>query len=301
MGVKILIATHTGKINIGDKSIPCAVLKDGRRVLRERSVAKALGRKGSGAYWVKKRSAKKGALLPEYLSAKNLEPFIEKETYESLLNPITYKTKTGSIAWGIDAALLPKICDIWFKAREKGALSKSQLITAKKAEILVHGFAHIGIIALVDEATGYQYIRDRLALEKILEAYINKELMKWQKRFPDEWYENLFRLRGIEWKKDSSNRPQYIGKITKDIIYERLPPGVLEELEIKNPPTEKGTRKYKHHQWLTPNIGNSKLQEIITGTNTLMKISPTWRKFKEHLARAFPKSGDQTEMDLEQQ
>jgi hypothetical protein len=154
-------------------------------------VATALGRKGSGAHWQKKRN-EKGVLLPEYVSAKNLEPFIDAETRGMLLNPIVYRTKAGSTAQGINATVLPKICDIWLKAREKGALSESQQITAKKAEISVRGFAHIGIIALVDEATGYQEVRDRLALQKILEKYIAKELQPWAKRFPDDFYKEMF-------------------------------------------------------------------------------------------------------------
>jgi hypothetical protein len=163
----------------------------------------------------------------------------------------------------------------------------------------LRGFAVVGIIALVDEATGYQYVRDNLALEKILKAYISDELMKWQKRFPDEWYENLFRLHNWEWKGREFNPPRIVGKITNEIIYERLPKGVLEELKSKNPPDEKGNRRMRYHQWLTPEIGHPKLQEIITGTNTLMKISPNWRKFKEHLVRAFPKYGDQQEFNFD--
>jgi hypothetical protein len=53
---------------------------------------------------------------------------------------------------------------------------KQQEHIAKQAEILVRGFAGVGIIALVDEATGYQQDRARDALSRILEAFIAKEL-----------------------------------------------------------------------------------------------------------------------------
>jgi hypothetical protein len=39
---------------------------------------------------------------------------------------------------------------------------------------LLRGFARVGIIALVDEATGFQRDRTKDALSKILEAYIAK-------------------------------------------------------------------------------------------------------------------------------
>src|SRR6266700_2442847 len=83
---------------------------------------------------------------------------------------------TSRLAW--DNAI-SHACDVWLKAREAGALQTQQLDKAQKAEMLMRGLAHIGIIALVDEATGYQEIRDRLALQAILDAYLRKELAAW--------------------------------------------------------------------------------------------------------------------------
>lgn len=73
-----------------------------------------------------------------------------------------------NVVRGYDADLLPAVCDIWLKAREQGLLQTQQLDKAKKAEILMRALAHVGITALVDEATGYQEIRDKIALQKIL-------------------------------------------------------------------------------------------------------------------------------------
>jgi hypothetical protein len=289
-------ANYNGFLMLGDKKIACAVLEDGTRVLTQQGFLKAIGRarsaKGGTGATVDNRVA--------FLSANNLKPFISKELEEST-TPIRFQTVKGIEAFGYKAELLPEVCNVYLEAREAEKLLPNQSHIAKICEIIVRALANVGIIALIDEATGYQFIRDRLALQTILERYISKELMKWQKRFPDEWYENLFRLHGWEWKGREFNPPQIVGKITNEIIYERLPKGVLEELKSKNPPIdeETGRRKFKFHQWLTPEIGHPKLQEIITGTNTLMKISPNWRKFKEHLVRAFPKFGDQTEMDLD--
>mgnify|MGYP003561277120 CR=1 FL=1 len=52
----------------------------------------------------------------------------------------------------------------------------------------MRAFARVGITALVDEATGYQYERENDELQKILKAYISEELLPWQKRFPDIFY-----------------------------------------------------------------------------------------------------------------
>ena len=294
MNEKLQKATHQGKLDIKGTGIkiPCAVLEDGTRILRERSVATAIGRKGSGAHWQKKRITQKGAFLPEYVSAKNLEPFIDKETKEMLLNPIIYRTISGSTARGINATLLPKICDIWLKAREKGALSETQLITANKAEILVRGFAHIGIIALVDEATGYQEVRDRLALQKILEKYISKELLPWTKRFPDEFYKELFRLRNWQYSPFSVKRPSLVGKLTNNLVYKRLAPGVLEELKKITPRDEKGRTKHRYHQRLTDDVGHPKLAQHLSNIITLMKASAGWSGFYRLVQRSLPRYGD---------
>jgi len=101
-----------------------------------------LGKKGSGAHWQRKKKEEKGAILPEYISTKNLAEYIDDELKEKLINPITYQTITGKIAQGLPATLLPEICNVWLKTRDNGALYKNQENTAKKAEILMRGLAH---------------------------------------------------------------------------------------------------------------------------------------------------------------
>jgi hypothetical protein len=129
----------------------------------------------------------------------------------------------------------------------------------EKCKLLIRAFAVVGITALIDEATGYQETRDRLALQAILDKFLRKEFAAWAKRFPDEFYQEMFRLRGWQWKGMKVNRPSVVGHYTNDLVYERLAPGVLEELQRRNPRDEKGHRATKHHQWLTEDIGNPAL------------------------------------------
>ena len=93
-------------------------------------------------------------------------------------------------------------------------------------------------------------------------------------------------------------RPSVVGKYTNDIVYERLAPGVLEELKIRNPTDEKGYRKQRHHQWLTGDIGHPKLREHLIGIIALMNAAPTWDSFKRMLQRAYPKANSQMLLDL---
>ena len=188
-------ATHTGEIEIGNLKIPCAVLENGTRVLSEHGITNAL--LGSRSGYSKRRtrdSKEQGAPLPLFLAPSSLKPFITNDLINGPLSPIKYQ-QHSRIIYGFDSEVLPAVCDIWLKARESGALQQQQFDKAKKAEILMRGLATVGIIALIDEATGYQELRDREALQKILDKYLLAERAKWAKRFPDEFYKEIFRLR----------------------------------------------------------------------------------------------------------
>ena len=71
----------------------------------------------------------------------------------------------------------------------------SQRHIADQAEFLVRGLATVGIIALIDEATGYEQIKIQRNLAIILEKFIVKELRSWTRTFPYEFYEQIFRLK----------------------------------------------------------------------------------------------------------
>jgi hypothetical protein len=297
---KMLKATHQGKLKFSDMTISCAVLEDGTRVLVERSVANALGKRGSGQYW-RKRKSKDIPQLPEYISASYLEPYINKDLFERLKKPISYINDRGKEALGIDATLLPEICDVWVTARDVGGLDTKQQETANKAYILMKGFAVVGITALVDAATGYEKIRDRDFLQNLLDKYLRKKHAVWAKRFPDDFYKEMFRLKNWQWKGMKLNRPSCVGKYTKDIVYSRLAPNILEELEKKNPKNDKGERKTKHHQWLTDDLGVPALGNHLHSVIALMRASSTWDGFCKLLARAFPVLNEQTELPFDEE
>lgn len=284
----VLKATHEGILKIGAIEIPCAVLEDGQRVLTQSGFMKAMGR----ARQAKGRQYYDGDVnLPAFLTAKNLKPFISKGL-EVTSSQIEFKTSRGARAFGYPAEMLPKICDVFLDADKNGVLLSVQKHIADRAYILIRGLAHVGIAALVDEATGYQEVRDRNALQAILDAFLRKELAAWASRFPSEFYEELFRLRKWNWESKSGHRPRQAGKDTKNIVYSRLAPGILEELEKKNPPNENWHRKARHHQWLTEDIGHPALAQHLHAVMALMRISKDWDQFKLMLDRAFPKRGD---------
>ena len=285
-----------GKLDLGGYQISCAVLDNGTRVLVERSMANALGSKGSGAYWARKRKDEKSHLLPSYVSAVYLKDYVSDELKKKLEQPIRYINQNGRLTTGVDATVLPEICDVWITAREKGALNEEQAKTAERAYVLMKGFATVGIIALVDEVTGYQEIRDRLALQEILDKYLLDYRAIWAKRFPDEFYKEMFRLKNWPYDPTSVKRPSLIGKLTNQLIYKKLPPGVLQELKRKTPKSEKGNYTARFHQSLTEDIGHPNLKGQLQQVIVLMRISPNWRVFDRNFVRAF---GGQQKLDLD--
>jgi hypothetical protein len=286
---------YLGDLTIGDMELSCAVLEDGTRVLSQKGVNEALNIPEGGS----KDTSRK---LPRFFEIKALQSFISNDLAARASQPLVYMGKGGKTN-GVPATLLPDICDVWLKAREAGKLEGRRLETARKAEVIMRGLAHIGIVALVDEATGYQEVRNKAELRQILSAYIAKELLPWSLKFPHEFYQEMFRLNGWEYEASSKQKkPMLAGKYTKQYVYDALPKGVIEEIKKINPKRTSGAaaglHEKHHHRFLTKEIGHPHLDKLIASVTTLMRISPTWRKFQEHYQRAF---GKQQVMDFPEQ
>lgn len=278
-------ATHSGILNIGGKEIDCDVLADGRRVLRHNTVSRAIGKgKPSGEDMKRALDLK----IPLFLIASNLTPYLEPIIQERC-QQIYYKSKEGRKLIGYEANILPEACKVYVKAFNDGVLHKQQIPFAKVCQVMLYGLASVGITALVDDATGFVEQRNRNELEKILEKYISEELRVWTKKFPNEFFKQVYRLHGWNYDKINKNKhPQCIGGIINKHIYDRLPPGVRNELEQKNPILEKGYRKHRHHQFLTEDFGEKNLNNQIMQTITLMKVSDNFYEFEKLVEKINP-------------
>jgi hypothetical protein len=279
-----ILGNCRGKISISGITIPCFVLKDGRRIISGRGMTKAIGMKVCGQG------------ITGLLTHKTLKDIIIEDLEVAIRNPIKFigvGSRKKIPMSGYEATILYDICQAILKANDEGKLkTEEEKRYAQCCHSLIKAFAKIGIIALVDEATGYQEIRDKFALQEILSKYISADLMKWQKRFPDDFYNELFKLKGLQYNPLPDKKPWIIGRITKDIIYERLAPGIIKELEIKNPPNEKIVRPHRQHQCWTEDFGNPKLTEHIISVIALMKASLSYTTFYRLLQRSFPKYED---------
>lgn len=280
-------------IQIGENKIECYVLADGTRVLTQSSVMLAMGRSRTP-----RRIGTSDEDLPPILQGKAIREFVSDEVYETC-KPIAFQLPTNARASGYNAELLPAICDVFLRARAAGKLPSNQLHIAAQAEILVRGLARVGIIALVDEATGYQEVRAADALAKILEAFVDKELQPWVSTFPVDYYREMFRLRGLDFPTATVRRPQYFGHYTNNIVYSRLAPGVQQELKRVQRRTDDGRPKDKLFQRLTTNKGYPQLREHLGSVVTLMKLSADWDDFMAKLDQMHPRLGDTMPLPLE--
>ena len=273
---------NKGELNLNGLIIPCYVLDNGIRVLSGRGMQEALK-------MVDDNKNASGHRIQRYLTQKTLKPFIFKDKESGHFNPIICYDGDTKIN-GYEATTLVDICDAFLEARKHIQLSPRQSIIADQCEILVRAFAKVGIIALVDEATGYQNEREHFELQKILSAYISDEILKWQLTFTDDFYQQIFRLWGLPFiPKYIKNKPSFIGKLTRKYIYEEHPKGVVEKIIEKTGKTEKGNWKYKWHQSLTPEIGREHLKKQIIEVTTLMSISKSKEQFNSLFQQKYNK------------
>ncbi len=277
---KALWGSPDRPLKIGDLEIPAYVLENGTRVLSGRGMQTAL-----------QLGQSHGSKLKGLLGAKNIKPHISNELAMALDSPLRFVRpgRGGKLAVGYEATILPDICDAILEARKHEDLTPPEEMVADQCEILTRAFAKVGIIALIDEVTGYQEIRDHEALQAILDKFLRKDLAAWAKRFPDDFYREMFRLRGWQWRGMKVNRPSVVGHYTNDLVYERLAPGILDELKRRNPRDEKGYRTAKHHQWLTEDLGHPALAQHLYATIGFMRAATSWDQFYRMMQRAFPK------------
>jgi len=172
-------------LNIADSEIPCAVLKNGKRVISQTGLFKAFDRPRKGE--------KRQEGLPSIIGAANLLPYVTEELREKG-KTIHYFHTNGTIAAGYDAEFIPLICTLYLDANkaDPSVLVASQMKLVERAEILLRILAKVGITGLIDEATGYQYDREKDALQVLLSKYIAEEFLPWTSRFPREYYQEIF-------------------------------------------------------------------------------------------------------------
>jgi len=283
--IKHYKATHGSpkkQLPLGDRKIQCYVLEDGRAVLSGRGMQEALGLGQSD-----------GVTLGRFLGKDAIKPFIDKDLAMVLENPIrfTRPARGGVPAKGYEATTLTQLCRTVLKARRDGAFKNSTYMQriADECEIIVSAFTDIGIIATIYEITGYEKEKDKEAYQEYLEKFIRKEYAAWVRRFPIKFFELMSDLKGWKYEKNKTRYYPAMGHVINDVVYKRLAPNILDELNRLNPVDPKtGRRKVKKHSWLTEDMGIPSLAEHLIGVMALATANSGWRKFYSQLNRVYP-------------
>lgn len=274
-------AQWPGRIDLGGDPIDCYVLDTGERVLALRSAIRAISGADSGN-------------LGNYIGVSALKPFINSDLVLGELIEFSIPG-TQFKGLGLTTGNFELILSAYVKALyEKVDLTERQRDIAVKCAVISAGLVRLGLDALVDEATGYQYERADDALQVKLKAFIAEELRAWEKTFPDELWQEFGRL--TNWSGPLHSRPRWWGKLVIELIYDTLDPDVATYLKDHKP--EKGVH---WHRQLTENLGVrqlvSRCYEVVGMAKTCSDIRELREKVAEHYGKqtiqltiSFPKS-----------
>jgi hypothetical protein len=226
--------------------------------------------------------------LPPFLARKALEPFITNDLHQSACEHQIILPQ-GHRAIGYKAELFLKVADVYMKAAQHNInLPKTVKETANLCTAIISSLAGVGLTAMIWQACGFHKLSEKDSLERLLAKYLTEKEMEWIRQFPQDFYDQIYRLKNWPNPNVIHHRYPVVGKITRDIVFSRIAPKLLQKLDEKNPKNEKGKRKHCHHQYLTEDIGKPELQNHLYAIRGLMKGCKTWDEFYELLDRFYP-------------
>lgn len=277
-----------GLLEIGSVEIECYVLDSMKRVIHKRGMAKALGMKSEG-----------GNVFMRAMSRKGLGSEIGEDLRSKLDNPIVFKTLTLDLGHGYDATILIDICQAIIDASKAKKLGAGQEALAVQAEIIIRASAKLGIVALVDDATGFIADKRREQYKELFREFIRDEIKLYDEpQFPDQLFDVIYKIYGLPRKADAKNHPQFFGRFIRKYIYEPLANSngaILEMLDERNPVVYvNGGRRYKMFNFLSEVVGmpalKAQLWQVVGIGNSVRNKA----QFEKSFYTAFP--GPQLEL-----
>jgi hypothetical protein len=269
--VRVPVAQWQGELSMG---IPCFVLDDGRRVISRTGATSALtGLTGQGSFESYVGVGALAGYVPDDLAS---------EMIEFTIPEVTHRTVKG-----LTAESFLNICTGYVQALHDGALqTERQREIAVQAAIFLSSCSKVGLIALIDEATGYQYERAEDALRLKLKLFLEEEMRQWEKTFPDELWREFGRL--TNWSGTIHKRPKYWGHLVNELVYGYLDADVFAWLKANAPQPRHG-RNY--HQWLSEQYGLQKLVEHIWMLVGMASTCETMSQLRRMMAERYGRQG----------
>jgi hypothetical protein len=273
-----VVAEYPGLLKLGDEyQLPCFVLSNKKRVLIMREVVHLLTGNRKGGF----ERYTNAAGVREWMPQK----FVDRPHKEAA---IAFRV-SGQIAYGYEADDVIAICEAYLKARQTGTIKPTQHGLAERAEVIIRACAKTGLVALIDEATGFQAVRDAEDLQVRIRAYLSDTLNEWTRTFPNEFFDNFYRLEGRPVPVPRKPYPKRFGRYVMQFVYDTLDPGIADWLRKNNPNPQ---WKEHHHQWFNKEFGYPKLKFHLMEVMGIQKASTTLERFKENIARAYAEARD---------
>lgn len=299
---RLPIATHQAPLQIGAVTVDAYRLDDGRRMISKAAMAAALGLQSKG-----------GNAFLRSMTRPAVREGINDELWQSIESPQHFRpVPTDSapqvlIIDGYQGEVLIDVCAVLIDVGRQGKLTKSQEFLAKNAEIIQRSAAKLGIVGLIDEAVGFT---DRAIDEYriLFQQFIREQWAQWDKEFPDQFSDMLYRLYGIKrFDAESTKHPRFFAKFTRKFIYHPLANSrgkILEMLDDKNPVVyANGGRRYKLFQFLSEEVGMPAIRAHLWQVVGIGNSSRNMNQFVRGFYRAFPEAvpiGHQYGIDLDE-
>jgi len=229
------------------------------------------------------------------VTRKGVRSAISENLWQKIDNPIVFKYLGGDsadsqlpTADGYEATTLIEVCDALIQARNDDLLEKSQYFLAVQAEIIIRSAAKLGIIALVDAATGYIEDIKKEEYLKLWQEFVQQEFRQCDQEFPNQYADMIYKIYGLKRKNPKSfKHPQFFGWFTRKYIYHPLANSrgaILDLLDEANPIVYAGgTRKFKLHQFLTEQVGLPALRQHLWQTIGIGNSSRDKQEVREGL------------------
>lgn len=276
-GGELPYSQFPGTLDMGEVELECHVLNDGRRVLTAREVVRAL-----------RGTRSNPPSVHRYLDAL---PAYRRGMFDSRMMQFRLPGLPQT-ALGLEATVLIEMCDMYIAADKGGTLKPNQKNLLAMSWTIMRACAKTGIEALIDEATGYQQVREKRALQVKLQAFIAEDMQKWVKTFPDEFWQELARLEGIRYQ--ARHRPLRWGNYVLRFVYNAMDPDVAKKLKEMNPNPSHGNNLHQ----LLRDFGRDRLHQQLGGVIAIMRQCDDMAEFRARFRTVFERK-DQLQLDID--
>lgn len=266
MNATILTASHYGVVRFGDLQCEAVVLNGGERGYVRRQLMMLLG------FAERQRGDRFAGFLRE-IAPNSLSSLNKQEA--TILLP------SGQKAQFFPSGIIADVASAVVNAAIDGTLHKARRGIVPNCMKIMRALATTGEVALIDEATGYQYHRAPDALQELISKLLRQTCASWERRFHPDYYRALYRLFGWKYQGHDQNPPHVVGQITQRWVYGSvLPATLIDEIRARKDISQ------KHHQWLSDQ-GLATLESQIHAVTAIARSSTCYRDFDRRCEAAF--------------